>query len=69
MQETFKIGCLKALSDHPVDKIQVKDGEDDDDAHLYEGIDDSALAAFEMPNSLEVRQVSINTLGITCPAV
>ena len=62
-------GCLKALSDHPVDKIEVKDGEDDDDAHLYEGIDDSALAAFEMPNSLEVRQVSIYTLGITCPAV
>lgn len=52
--------CLTLLRDEQQDEKT----EEDEDAHMYEGFDDSEIAAIEMPNSLEVQQVCVSILCI-----
>lgn len=47
-------GCLKSIAEPPK-KVET---EEDEDAFMYDGFDDSEIAAMSLPSSSEVRQVS-----------
>ena len=64
-----KQGCLKSISDSPVQESKKAKDDDDEDAWMYASISNAAIAELEMPNSLEVHQVSDDTLPIRVPAV